>query len=337
MGGGETLLLVENLTVTLATREGTIEPVLEVSFSVGRGEAVGLVGESGSGKTLTGLSLLGLFPAGAKPPQGRILFEGSDLLSLSPSRLREIRGQKISMVFQEPQSALNPVLTVATQMEEIYKSHTALPSSEIRGRILERLREAGLPDPLTVSRSYPHQLSGGMRQRVMIAMALALDPLLVIADEPTTALDPTVALQILALLSRIRKSSGQSLLFISHDLSHVRRVSDRVLLMYAGRIVEESRSPIFFSTGPRHPYGRALLASRPEGATLTRKDGPLAAIGGQVPPLWDLPEGCSFAPRCERADDLCRSVLPPWKSEGEGRVFCHHPVDTPLGAPVHAA
>ncbi len=337
MGGEETLLRVEDLTVALETREGTIEPVKEVSFSVERGEAVGLVGESGSGKTLTGLSLLGLFPPGAKPPEGRILFEGSDLLSLSPSRLREIRGQKISMVFQEPQSALNPVLTVFTQMEEIYKSHTSLPSSDVRERILGRLREAGLPDPLTVSRSYPHQLSGGMRQRVMIAMALALDPLLVIADEPTTALDPTVALQILALLSRIRKSSGQSLLFISHDLSHVRRVSDRVLLMYAGRIVEEANSAIFFSAGPRHPYGRALLASRPEGATLTRKDGPLSAIGGQVPPLWDLPPGCAFAPRCERADDLCRFTRPSWQTKGEGRVFCHHPVDTPMGAPVHAA
>lgn len=332
-----TLLQVENLTLSLKTREGEIVPVRDVSFSLGRGEAVGLVGESGSGKTLTGLSLLGLFPPGSRIAGGRISFDGEDLLTLPDSRLRAIRGQKISMIFQEPQSALNPVLTVETQIREIYRSHTSLSSTEIGERILEGLRAAGLPDPLTVSRSYPHQLSGGMRQRVMIAMALALDPLLVIADEPTTALDPTVALQILALLARIRKRSGQSLLFISHDLSHVRRVSDRVLLMYAGRIVEEAPSGRFFSRGPRHPYGRALLASRPEGGILTRKEAPLAAIGGQVPPLWDLPAGCSFAPRCGRADSLCTTTLPLW-SGGEGeRVFCHHPDESPLGAPVHAA
>ena len=335
--GKEALLRVENLTLSLKTREGEIVPVREVSFSLSKGEAVGLVGESGSGKTLTGLSLLGLFPPGSRIAGGSIFFDGEDLLALPEGRLRTIRGQKVSMVFQEPQSALNPVLTVETQIREIYQSHTPLSGEEISRRILEGLRAAGLPDPLTVSRSYPHQLSGGMRQRVMIAMALALDPLLVIADEPTTALDPTVALQILALLSRIRQRSGQSLLFISHDLSHVRRVSDRVLLMYAGRIVEEAPSARFFSLGPRHPYGRALLASRPEGGILTRKEAPLQAIGGQVPPLWDLPPGCSFAPRCSRADALCTSTLPPWNG-GEGeRVFCHHPDESPLGAPVHAA
>ncbi|EQD25480.1 MAG: Oligopeptide/dipeptide ABC transporter, ATPase subunit, partial [Leptospirillum sp. Group IV 'UBA BS'] len=259
---GLPLLDVRHLSVSLQTREGVIRPVSDVSFTIGRGEAVALVGESGSGKTLTGLSLLGLFPPGATVPSGQILFEGQDLLALDATAFRRIRGQRISMIFQEPQSALNPVLTVGTQMRELFKSHVDLPDLRVREEVIDRLRSAGLPDPERVSRSYPHQLSGGMRQRVMIAMAIALDPRLVIADEPTTALDPTVALQILSLLSSIRETRTKGLLFISHDLAHVRRVSDRVLVMYAGRIVEASPARRFFGTGPLHPYSRALLSSR---------------------------------------------------------------------------
>lgn len=331
------LLEVRHLSVSLRTREGEIRPVSDVSFTIGKGEAVGLVGESGSGKSLTGLSLLGLFPPGAKVLSGGIFFEGLDLLAQEDSALRKIRGQRISMIFQEPQSALNPVLTIGTQMRELFKSHTDLSDDRIRECVSDRLRSAGLTDPERVLRSYPHQLSGGMRQRVMIAMAIALDPHLVIADEPTTALDPTVALQILTLLSSIRESRTKGLLFISHDLSHVRRISDRILVMYAGRIVESSPSRAFFGTGPLHPYSRALLASRPEGTGRTRKDAPLPAIPGQVPPLWSLPTGCAFAPRCSRADERCRTESPPWQSEGEAGALCFYPDTTPLGAPLHVA
>ncbi len=339
MGSEEALPLLEvrHLSVSLGTREGEIRPVSDVSFVIGKGEAVALVGESGSGKTLTGLSLLALFPPGARIDSGQILFEGLDLLAQDPATLRKIRGQRISMIFQEPQSALNPVLTVGTQMRELFKSHTDLSDIRIREVVADRLRSAGLPDPGRISRSYPHQLSGGMRQRVMIAMAIALDPRLVIADEPTTALDPTVALQILTLLSSIRDGRTKGLLFISHDLSHVRRISDRVLVMYAGRIVENSPARRFFGTGPLHPYSRALLASRPEGTGRTRKDAPLPAIPGQVPPLWNLPEGCAFAPRCSRADERCRMEAPPWQSEGEAGALCFYPDRTTMGAPLHVA
>ncbi len=334
---GDPLLDVQDLSVAIGTREGEIRPVSKVSFSIARGEAVGLVGESGSGKTLTGLSLLGLFPPGSAVLSGQIRFDGQDLLALDPTALRKIRGHRIAMIFQEPQSALNPVLTIGTQIRELFRSHTDLPPSRVAELLLERLRSSGLPDPERVARSYPHQLSGGMRQRVMIAMAIALDPLVVIADEPTTALDPTVALQILDLLAAIRESRTKGLLFISHDLSDVRRVSDRVLVMYAGRIVEESPSPKFFGTGPVHPYSRALLSSRPSGAGGTRRDSPLPAIPGQVPPLWDLPAGCAFAPRCPRADDRCRTSEPPWIREGNSQALCFYPDTTPLGVSVHVA
>ncbi len=336
-GEDRTLLEVRHLSVLIETREGMIRPVSDVSFAIGRREAVALVGESGSGKTLTGLSVLCLFPPGATVPSGEILFEGQDLLRLDAAALRMIRGQRISMIFQEPQSALNPVLTIGTQISELFKSHTDLSDSQVRERVTERLRSAGLPDPERVFKSYPHQLSGGMRQRVMIAMAIALDPHLVIADEPTTALDPTIALQILALLSSIRESRTKGLLFISHDLAHVRRVSDRVLVMYAGRIVEDTPAPRFFGNGPLHPYSRALLSSRPSGTGGTGRETPLPAIPGQVPPLWNLPPGCAFAPRCPRADDRCRTDQPPWQSEGASGALCFYPDLSSPGAPQHVA
>jgi oligopeptide/dipeptide ABC transporter ATP-binding protein len=322
---GGSLLEMVGFTLSIGTREGVIVPISGVSFSISRGEVVGLVGESGSGKTLTGLSLLRLFPPNSTVRAGKILFQGRNLLDLDETEMRSIRGNRIAMIFQEPQSALNPILTVGTQLRELFKSHTDLPEIRVLELIFERLRSSGLHDPETVFLSYPHQLSGGMRQRVMIAMAIALDPLLVIADEPTTALDPTVASQILDLLASIRDSRDKGLLFISHDLSHVRRVSDRVLVMYAGKIVESARARRFFEKGPRHPYSRALLASRPSGDRKTRYNGPLMAISGQVPPLWDLPPGCAFAPRCPKADDACRREVPPWDGTDSEGVLCIHP------------
>lgn len=329
---GTDLLVVSDLTLSIDTRDGRILPVCGAGFSVSKGEVVGLVGESGSGKTLTGLSLLRLFPPRSSVLSGKILFRGQDLLLLGEKEMRAIRGNRIAMIFQEPQSALNPVLTVGTQLQELFLSHTGLSASEAQAKCLDTLSSVGLPDPGRIFRAYPHQLSGGMRQRVMIAMALALDPLLVIADEPTTALDPTIAAQILELLASIRNTHSKGLLFISHDLAHVRRISDRVMVMYAGKIVESAGAKEFFGAGPRHPYSRALLSSRPSGGGRTRLDGPLAAIPGQVPPLWNLPSGCAFAPRCSRADASCRREPPPWSESASGGALCFYPEES--GAPA---
>lgn len=321
------LLEVTGLSVSIPTPRGPVFPIRDVSFTLDRGDLLAIVGESGSGKTLTGLSLLGLLPETSETIGGSIRFSGKELVGSSEEEWNRLRGSRISMVFQEPQSALNPILTIGSMFREIFESHTSgMGSGHRESAIRDLLSSVGLPRPDSIARSYPHQLSGGMRQRVLIAMAIALKPDIVIADEPTTALDVTISGQILSLLLERNRADNMSLILISHDLGIVRRSARRILVMYAGRIVETVSGQRFFSSGPSHPYSQALLLSRPSSGQKTKYDGPLEAIRGQVPPLWDLPAGCAFAPRCPKADDRCRTESPPWIVTGpEEAAFCFYP------------
>lgn len=321
------LLKVTDLCAMIPTPRGPVFPIREVSFTLDHGDLLAIVGESGSGKTLTGLSLLGLLPEGTKITSGSIRYRGNELLGSSESAWNQLRGSRISMVFQEPQSALNPILTIGSMFREVFESHTRnMDPDDRQSSIHDLLASVGLPRPESIARSYPHQLSGGMRQRVLIAMAIALNPDIIIADEPTTALDVTISAQILSLLLERNRKNHMSLILISHDLGVVRRSARRILVMYAGRVVETVSGQRFFSSGPSHPYSRALLLSRPSSGHKTKYDGPLEAIKGQVPPLWDLPPGCAFAPRCPKADDRCRTDTPPWVETGpEESAFCFYP------------
>ena len=297
------LLDMRGLTVEFPTAAGWVRPVNEVSLRIAAGESVGLVGESGSGKTMMALALMGLLPVGAKVSGGANLGETS-LLGRNEREWRQVRGREIAMVFQEPMTALNPVMRVGAQIEEAIRAHDpALDSGEVRRRLREALERAAVPEPETRAEQFPHQLSGGLRQRAMIAMALAGQPSLLIADEPTTALDVTVQKQILDLLDRLRRELKLGLLFITHDLGVVAQVAERVVVMYAGRVVEQGPAREVFAQ-PSHPYTRGLLAASP---TLER--GKLAPIPGTVPQLTALPPGCAFEPRCAvRIADCVRGV-----------------------------
>jgi oligopeptide/dipeptide ABC transporter ATP-binding protein len=304
----KSLLEVRGLTVELPTAAGWVRPVNDVSLSIGAGECLGLVGESGSGKTMLSLALMGLLPFGARVG-GTATIEGSagrlkTLTGLSEREWRDVRGRDIAMIFQEPMTALNPVIRVGVQIDEAIRAHeTSLSSHEVRRRMLDALRRAAVPEPETRAQQFPHQLSGGLRQRAMIAMALAGGPRLLIADEPTTALDVTVQKQILDLLDRLRRELKLGLLFITHDLGVVAQVADRIAVVYAGRVVEQGPVREVFAK-PSHPYTRGLLAASP---TLER--GKLTPIPGTVPQLTALPPGCSFEPRCTvRIADCVRAV-----------------------------
>ena len=297
------------------SRQAALLPAIEsLSFSIAPGEIFGLVGESGCGKSLTALTVAGVLPEQAEVTGGQILFEGEDLLQLQPERLRQYQGSRISMVFQEPMTSLNPLIPVGRQVGENLRLHTALPGAEIRRRVIDTLARTGLPDPERVCRQYPHQLSGGMRQRVMIAMAVVCRPSLLIADEPTTALDVTVQAKILALLREINQRDGTSILFISHDLGVVGRLCGRVGVMYAGRLVETGRARDVFDA-PAHEYTKGLIGSLP---VRGNKGGRLAAIPGQVPPLGERTAACPFAPRCLRAQQSCFTRPPAWVELGGG-------------------
>ena len=314
------LLEVRDLRTEFATDEGRFAAVDGVSFTIDRGETVGLVGESGSGKSVTSLSILRLVPS---PPGriagGQILFEGQDLLRLSEARMRRIRGNRIAMIFQEPMTSLNPVYPVGAQIAESLRLHQRLPRREAFARAVELLRLVGIPDPETRARQYPHQMSGGMRQRVMIAMAVSCNPQLLIADEPTTALDVTVQAQILDLMKSLRRRTGTAILLITHDLGVIADMADRVLVMYAGKIVEVAGVDELFAR-PLHPYTEGLLASLPQ---LHRRRQRLHVIPGQVPNPARLPGGCRFHPRCPHASDLCRRQEPQLRPAGAGRwVAC---------------
>jgi peptide/nickel transport system ATP-binding protein len=293
-----------------------------INLAIGRGETLGLVGESGSGKSVTWLAALGLLPATAKIT-GRATLDGQNLVGMSASRLRRIRGGRIAMIFQDPASALNPMLTIGGQIGEALLLHRGLSGRSANAEARRLLDLVGIPDAERRLSAYPHELSGGQNQRVMIAMALAGEPDLLIADEPTTALDVTIQAQILDLLALVQRESGTGLVLISHDLGVVAQTCDRVAVMYAGRIVEEARAAQLFDR-PAHPYSRGLIDSLP------RIDGPrrrLVSIGGQVPDPRALPSGCSFAPRCSRAVVACAHTVPPLAGIGGGRnLACFNPV-----------
>lgn len=314
------LLAVDDLVTTFSTEEGLVTPVDGVSFTVEQGETVGVVGESGCGKSVTSLSILRLVPS---PPgriaQGRILFEGQDLLTLSEREMRAIRGRDIAMIFQEPMTSLNPVFTCGDQILEALRRHQKVSATEARDQALELLHLVGIPLPEQRLGAYPHQLSGGMRQRIMIAMALCCHPRLLIADEPTTALDVTIQAQILDLLRHLKKQLSMAVLLITHDLGVVAETAERVVVMYAGKVVEEAPVRTLFHT-PRHPYTEGLLRSIPR---LDERRESLPVIDGMVPNLLDLPSGCRFHPRCPRAERRCREEAPALRSLGEGhRVAC---------------
>jgi len=301
------LLTVHNLKTYFATDAGDARAVDGVSFDMGEGETVALVGESGCGKSVTALSILRLIP---NPPGhiagGSIVMEGTDLLALREAEMRAIRGNRISMIFQEPMTSLNPVFRVGRQIEAVIRLHRNVSSAEARGRAIQLLDKVGIPSPEERIDDYPHQMSGGMRQRVMIAMALACEPRLLIADEPTTALDVTIQAQILDLLRALQVENGMSILLITHDLGIVAETADRVAIMYAGKIVEEAPTPELF-TNPKHPYTLGLFASLPKIGGVRKR---LEAIPGQVPAATHFPDGCRFHPRCTYCMEICKNQIP---------------------------
>ena len=311
------VLDVKNLQTVFFTNSGLFRAVDDVSFSVRRGETLAIVGESGCGKSVTALSIMRLVP----DPPGRIVggsvtLEGTELLELDEAEMRAIRGNRISMIFQEPMTSLNPVMRIGDQITEAVRLHRKLTSREAWNKAVEMLRLVRIPEPEQRAREYPHQLSGGMRQRAMIAMALACRPALLIADEPTTALDVTIQAQILALIVELQKELGTGLILITHDLGVVAQTAQRVIVMYAGKKVEEASVEALFEN-PRHPYTRGLMASMPAVATFgSNSDARLVEIPGMVPSLTNLPPGCAFAPRCALAIDRCRAEYPPLQDWG---------------------
>ncbi len=319
------LLRVRDLVTSFRTDSGVIRAVDGVSFDVQAGQTVGVVGESGCGKSVTALSLLRLIPS---PPgrieSGAIELRGQDLLKLRERDMREVRGNEISMVFQEPMTSLNPVYTVGAQIVEAIRLHQQLPRREAYARAEELLRHVGIPSPETNVDAYPHQLSGGMRQRVMIAMALACRPALLIADEPTTALDVTVQRQILDLLREVNHTSGAACLLVSHDIAVIASVCERIIVMYGGIVVEDAPAETAI-TAAAHPYTGALVAAVP--TMNVPRDLPLATIVGRPPDPANLPPGCPFSPRCPRADDQCHRELPLLQPVHgrEHSVACWHP------------
>ncbi len=302
------LLSIEDLSVVFRTDRGPVRAVDSVSLHVDSGETLAIVGESGSGKSVTALSVLQLLGGAGQVDRGRILFEGTNLLELDTKAIRDIRGDRIAMIFQEPMSSLNPALTIGKQVAEPLYLHRGVSWAEALDQAASLLARVAIPDARHRLKDYPHQFSGGMRQRVMIAMALACNPRLIIADEPTTALDVTVQAQVLALLKDLTTEVHSALILITHDLGVVARYADRVAVMYAGRIVEQASAAALYAR-PSHPYTKGLMASIPgiTGSTGAR----LSTIGGQPPDLARLPAGCAFAPRCPHARAQCREAPPP--------------------------
>jgi len=314
------LLRIENLSTRIDTQDAVVRAIEGLSLEIGRGETFALLGESGCGKSMTALSVMRLLPDAGQVVAGTVELAGEDLLRQPEIAMRDIRGRRVAMIFQEPMLSLNPVMTVGAQIAETLARHSGLAGGALDSRVLELLNAVGISDPARRRGEYPFQLSGGMKQRVMIAMALACGPELLIADEPTTALDVTIQAQILDLLRELQKTTGMSVLLITHDLAVVAEMAQRVAVMYAGEIVESGTREQFF-TNPAHPYSRKLFDSLPGGH---RRGGTLAVIRGSVPPLTGEFVGCRFAERCDYAWDLCRSQAPPWYEVGAGQgARCH--------------
>lgn len=314
------LLEVRDLYVQFATPEGIVPAVDGIDFDIKKGRTLAIVGESGCGKTVTALSLLKLLKSPpAKITADSIKLDGLDIYNLSPNEIRKIRGKDISMIFQEPMTSLNPVFRISKQMNEVYKTHTNLNNKQIQEACIEALRTVGVPEPEKKYVAYPHELSGGLRQRVMIAMALSSKPKLLIADEPTTALDVTVQAQILMLLRRMCQNSGMSVLLITHDFGVVADLAEDVVVMYAGKIVEFGPlNTVLYS--PKHPYTKALINSIP--GLRVKRGGRLNSITGMVPNLLRLPEGCRFAPRCSQANEKCTRLQPEIEQISDQGVAC---------------
>jgi len=314
----ESIIEIHDLRTYFETAEGTIRAVDGVDLCINAGETVGIVGESGCGKTVLALSVMRLIPA---PPgkivSGRILFDGKDLLRLPEDDMRHVRGRSISMIFQEPMTSLNPVIRVGDQIAETMRLHLRLSRKEAMERAVCMLDRVGMPSPADRIRDYPHQMSGGMRQRVMIAMALSCEPRLMIADEPTTALDVTIQAQILDLIARLKEESKNSVLLITHDLGVIAETAQQVVIMYAGQVMERCSAQRLFSN-PCHPYSIALLESRPRWRTCSGTDGYLKAIPGGVPGLYELPAGCTFQDRCPDVMAVCRKERPELKEMDDG-------------------
>jgi oligopeptide/dipeptide ABC transporter ATP-binding protein len=324
------ILEVRGLRTSFATRAGVVRAVTGVDFHVSRNEVLGLVGESGCGKSVTSLSILGLVGSPGRVEAGEVLFDGQDMLKMSDDELRKIRGDRISMIFQQPQSSLNPVMRVGDQIGEVLEIHRNMKKAAAHARALELMRMVGIPDAERRLEAYPHEMSGGMAQRVMIAMALACDPELLIADEPTTALDVTIQAQILDLMRKLRDETGTAIVLITHDLGVVAEMCDRVAVMYAGEIVEHTDVRTLFAD-PRHPYTQGLIGAVPVPGEIRDE---LATIPGSVPNLIDLPDGCRFAPRCtarvEHGNVLAQRLHPelrPVTATHDVRCWLYHHED----------
>jgi dipeptide transport system ATP-binding protein len=316
------LLEIENLSVEFPSRSSVLHAVEGVSLSLDAGDVLGIVGESGSGKSVTMMALMGLVPYPGRVTASKMRFDGHDLLGLSTKERSRLTGKDVAMIFQEPTTSLNPCFSVGFQLAETLRVHLGMDSKAAKRRSIELLEQVGISDPETRLKAYPHQLSGGMNQRVMIAMAIACNPKLLIADEPTTALDVTIQAQILDLLRSLQRERGMALVLITHNMGVVSDMAQRVAVMYAGQIMEQQPAQALFQR-PRHPYTEALMAALPE-----RSDGSarLSTIPGMVPGLYDRPTGCLFAPRCGYADDDCRSQRPGLVNGLQAAVRCHHPL-----------
>ena len=318
------LLQVKNLHTYFKTRKGTVKAVNDVSYSLEPGKTIGIVGESGSGKSVSAMSILQLLDGNGYIAEGEVIFEDRDLTKLSQQEMYEIRGNKISVIFQEPMTSLNPVFTIKRQLSEPFMIHQGMKKKEAEQKALEMLAAVQIPNPEAVLRQYPHQLSGGMRQRVMIAMALACKPKILIADEPTTALDVTIQAQILRLMNDLQRENGTAIIFITHDLGVINEMADDVVVMYCGQVVEQTSAKVIFTDCPTsHPYTEGLMHSIPRIDNITHK---LEPIPGVVPHPLALPKGCKFAPRCKYATQKCLEQEPALLEVTPGqKIRCHYP------------